>query len=594
MVWNSKKYEYEDFEDFGETLVGKKRPGIFVYSLETNQLRRVCSNYLFYLLFLLMISSFAILSAKKKNRLTSPLFPMYPAYPSFDKSGTGLVFQGIFLPDKKVGLNYCLNRPTSLYHLPGPHFVSKEKSGEIREKGEKEAPLAPICLTQGLYLAYHPSFSSDRTKLVFFGREEKFFSHTTNFELFSIDFLGSSPSAPTKLIPRFPSYPTPSDNFAGVYGYQNVTSRAQFLGESNNFFLFISPCKARIRLYSVNLTTKEVKWVALSNKGEEGEYNLLDTHGHQALVTFSTFNTPPQAHLITFSDDLCSHSSFLIDQMEITCDSLREQIASIQCSDVNLENGAEAQLYYLPVPENAPPRPMLLIIHGGPFGLSYRDSFLLLRNLYITLGYAVLSVNYRGSTSYGENFMNALLGNIGDADVSDCVNLTTEALKKYPKIVDPERVGSYGGSHGGFLTGWLIGHPEFRSLYNVGCLWNAVTNIGFQAQATDIPDWNAACCEGKEYEYGYSAEANDLYFKKSPFSVVKNVECPTLMVVGTKDFRVVPQQSYLYYNTLKSRLFLFPFDSLSKIEGTFLGNHVFLKKKLHSRFSNQPEMCPVN
>ena len=149
--------------------------------------------------------------------------------------------------------------------------------------------------------------------------------------------------------------------------------------------------------------------------------------------------------------------------------------------------------------------------------------------------------------------MNALVGTIGDADVSDCANLTKEALKKYPQIVDPKRVGTFGGSHGGFLTGWLIGHSEFRSLYKAGCLWNPVVNMSFMTQSTDIPDWITACCEGKEFEYGYSAEANDLYFKKSPFSVVGNVECPTLLVVGTKDFRVPPQQSYLYYNTLRSR-----------------------------------------
>lgn len=56
--------------------------------------------------------------------------------------------------------------------------------------------------------------------------------------------------------------------------------------------------------------------------------------------------------------------------------------------------------------------------------------------------------------------MDSLLGGIGSVDVEDCGNLTKTAMHQFAHIIDANRIGVEGGSHGGFLTGWLIGHPE--------------------------------------------------------------------------------------------------------------------------------------
>lgn len=69
-------------------------------------------------------------------------------------------------------------------------------------------------------------------------------------------------------------------------------------------------------------------------------------------------------------------------------------------------------------------------------------------------GYQLLVVNYRGSTGYGEDFLNSLLGEIGTRDIEDQGNLVKMALEKFSDKIDPKRVGVYGGSHGGFSTGW--------------------------------------------------------------------------------------------------------------------------------------------
>jgi acylaminoacyl-peptidase len=112
----------------------------------------------------------------------------------------------------------------------------------------------------------------------------------------------------------------------------------------------------------------------------------------------------------------------------------------------------------------------------------------------ILQGYCLFVVNYRGTIGYGKNFMDSLLGHIGSRDVEDCGNLTKMAIEKYEKIVDSKRVCVEGGSHGGFMTGWLIGHPEYKDLWAAAGLWNAVLDMSYMVCSTDIPDWIFACC----------------------------------------------------------------------------------------------------
>ena len=167
--------------------------------------------------------------------------------------------------------------------------------------------------------------------------------------------------------------------------------------------------------------------------------------------------------------------------------------------------------------------------------------------------------------------MDSLIGTIGVNDVEDCGELTIAALSKY-SFLDPARVGVSGGSHGGFLTGWLIGHPLYKHLYSAACLWNAVLNMNYMLAATDIPDWIIACVHNKPLDWSLAAHTEILH-ERSPISQVQNVSTPALFLVGDADLRVPPHQSYQFYNILqtrgvKSRLHNYPGDnhSLMKTE----------------------------
>lgn len=103
------------------------------------------------------------------------------------------------------------------------------------------------------------------------------------------------------------------------------------------------------------------------------------------------------------------------------------------------------------------------------------------------------------------------------------------------------------------MTGWLIGHPDYKDLWAAACIWNGVLDMAYMVTSTDIPDWIYACCLKKDFNFfkeDYSSELGKAFIDKSPISVVRNVKTPTLILVGSGDRRVPPHQSYFYYHSL--------------------------------------------
>ena len=118
------------------------------------------------------------------------------------------------------------------------------------------------------------------------------------------------------------------------------------------------------------------------------------------------------------------------------------------------------------------------------------------------------------------------------------------------------------------MTGWLIGHPEYNHLIKAAVLWNPVINMSYMISSTDIPDWIYACCLNRELSYPPTAEENQIFYHKSPISVVKNVTTPSMLIIGGSDKRVPPHQGYHYFNILKAqgvktKLYNYPEDGHS-------------------------------
>jgi len=501
----SEKFEYQS--DFGETLENKISPAIFVYDLVENLVHRV-------------------------DGIPDNLFPQNPC---FDETGVGIVFQAVDMPVKKLGLNFCLNRPTGLYHIP--NWCSTLKP-EI------------ISLTSDLYLAFNPVFSPDFSKLAFFGRRSVFNGHSSCFELFYLSWPMSDRRC-RSAIPLVEEYPIGDAEFAGIYGYHATLAKTNFV--SSFEIVFESMVNARSCIFLLNLKTCLIRPLSQSNDPFfKGEYHILHVSGGIIVYTFQTFrDVTPAVWTLEITE---TSTAYRILEYSVSFSSI------IQQEELILENGAQAYLCYANIMG-----PMLVLLHGGPFGCSSRDALPLEHLLFLAQGYTLLVVNYRGSSSLGMTFMDSLLGQIGNFDVHDCGELTLMAVAKFGgKVFDAERIGVYGGSHGGFLTGWMIGHPKYKRLFQVACLWNPVLNMSFMIGVTDIPDWVTGCVKNESEGFlNYDESINSAIFKASQFSVVDNVEVPVLLLLGGKDLRVPPNQGIQYYNALKKRglhtkLFYYP------------------------------------
>ena len=186
--------------------------------------------------------------------------------------------------------------------------------------------------------------------------------------------------------------------------------------------------------------------------------------------------------------------------------------------------------------------PLILEIHGGPF-TNYQGQFAAETNLYAAHGYVVLFMNPRGSTSYGEAFGQKIHHNYPSQDFDDLMTGVDEVLKR--GYVDEQRLYVTGGSGGGVLTSWIVGHTDrFRAAVVAKPVINW-TSFVLTADATNF-----------FYRYWFEAppwEAQASYWKRSPLAYVGNVKTPTMVIAGELDYRTPIGEAEQFYQALKLR-----------------------------------------
>jgi len=185
---------------------------------------------------------------------------------------------------------------------------------------------------------------------------------------------------------------------------------------------------------------------------------------------------------------------------------------------------------------------LILEIHGGPFA-NYGDRFDTNKQIWAAMGYVVLYVNPRGSTSYGEEFGNLIHHAYPGDDFYDLNSAVDAALAS--GAVDRDNLFVTGGSGGGVLTCWMVDRtPRFRaaaSLY-------PVINWTSWVLTSDLPSF------GTLYWFPGPPWSNaEQYWKRSVLSQVDKVTTPTLLATGEDDYRTPISEAEQYYEALKLR-----------------------------------------
>jgi len=186
--------------------------------------------------------------------------------------------------------------------------------------------------------------------------------------------------------------------------------------------------------------------------------------------------------------------------------------------------------------------PLVVIGHGGPTGAT-TPSFSLATQYWTTRGFAVLDVNYRGSTGYGRAYRELLRGLWGIADVEDCVDGAMHLVSQ--GRVDENRLAIRGGSAGGFTA---LAALTFYDAFKAGASYYGIGDL--EALARDTHKFESRYTDSLVGPY---PERKDLYQARSPIHFVDRLACPVIFFQGLEDKVVPPSQAQTMVDALRAK-----------------------------------------
>ena len=266
-------------------------------------------------------------------------------------------------------------------------------------------------------------------------------------------------------------------------------------------------------------------------------------------ITIQSLSAPAEAASVKpDGSDLQMHTSFNAPILsELAMGEVREMI--FQGAD-----GDPVQMYVtLPPNFDASKKwPLVHVIHGGPHAIS-GDNFHFRWNpqLFAARGYVVATVNFHGSTSWGQDFAACIQGGHGDKPFTDIMRATDVLIET--GFVDPARMAATGGSYGGYLVCWIAGHTDrFRCLVNHAGVFDLLAEYG-----SDVTQGRHQAYGGEPWD---RLEAIDRW---NPARFARGFMTPMLIIHGERDYRVPHTQALAVYNIYQakrvdSRLVFFP------------------------------------
>ncbi len=243
---------------------------------------------------------------------------------------------------------------------------------------------------------------------------------------------------------------------------------------------------------------------------------------------------------------------------------------------VDMPDGARVQSFLVKPYGFTPARkyPVLMLIHGGPQG-NWGQSWTFRWNaqVFAAAGYVVVMPNPRGSTGYGQKFIDDINTDWGGKPFDDIMAVSDHVVAEIP-YADGARMVAAGGSYGGYMVDWILGHTQrFKALISHAGVYDLKSEFGATEELW-FPLWEIG---------GTPWDKPEDYAKWSPDSFVKDFHTPTLVITGELDFRVPYTQSLELFTALQmekvpSKLMVYPDEGhwVSKPQNSLLWYKTFL------------------
>jgi dipeptidyl aminopeptidase/acylaminoacyl peptidase len=298
---------------------------------------------------------------------------------------------------------------------------------------------------------------------------------------------------------------------------------------------FSSNVLEAIEVYAADVTTGAVK--QLTKRGRSTGISEISRDGKTFVGTLSSAEQPTEiysgvdfAAIKPLTDQNAWLKDYSLAQSEVVKWKSKDgtEVEGLLTKPVGYQPGTKV--------------PFLLNPHGGPTGASL-NNFSSTVQVLAANGFAVLQPNFRGSTGKGLAFAQANKNSWGKGDYEDCMSGVDAMIAA--GIADPDRMGAFGWSYGGYMTFWIDTQTDRFKAISPGA---GLTNIYSMYSQTDIHRY-------LNWFYTDKApwENQELYWDRSPMKYVGNVKTPTMIMHGQVDTRVPIAQAQEFYQALVER-----------------------------------------
>ncbi len=338
--------------------------------------------------------------------------------------------------------------------------------------------------------------------------------------------------------------------------FDNWVDEFAWADDSNEIY-FLSGEKGGEPLFLVNLQGKMVK---LGGEGESGSLLVLNAAG-ELIASNMTVARPAEVQLLhVIGDPLstckgdCAGSAIAMTPLTHLNDSLLAQLdlAPLEPFWFTASDKVKVQGFLVKPPSFDPNKkyPVKFLIHGGPQGAWGDDwSYRWNPELFAANGYAVVMVNMRASTGYGQAFVDAVNGNWGGRPYLDLMEGLDYAEEHFP-FIDKKREAALGASYGGYMANWVLGHTNrFKCIVTHDGMYNAESAFG----STEELWFNTWEFKGAPWDYFGKPDSENPFRKWSPMLSAKNFKTPTLVVHGQKDYRLDVSEGFQLFTALQLR-----------------------------------------
>jgi dipeptidyl aminopeptidase/acylaminoacyl peptidase len=334
------------------------------------------------------------------------------------------------------------------------------------------------------------------------------------------------------------------DSFRPNVAFPSWAESAEIRWQESGDILLLGDHRGESYLYQVSENTGTAH--QLLGGGCQSNSLSIDSQSNIAVIGSSNPNLPsyldcyqlgPNPRLLTRIDQ---HNQKYLD---------KTALGSMHRSTVRRSNvELDCRLFLPPDFDSSGTYPLILDVHGGPNGAFY-DSFSAWQQLLSSNGFLVLAVNPRGSSTYGNDFMESVIGDWGGEDYLDLM-ATVDDFRQLT-YVDSNRLGIHGYSYGGYMTSWIIGQTNLFKSAVVGA---PCTDLFGMYGTSDIgitfgeAQWNSNPEDESDATQPAFAER---LLSRSPITYAPSVETPVLLLHGESDLRCPITQSEAYFTILK-------------------------------------------